>query len=176
MERTAPAGALQCPCGTPSRYNDNMNEGPSQLNKVKCPQCKYDLRGQLGVPMPRVVRCPECGQFSQTFEFRHVSYAPRRRQIPIWSIAWPLPTFIVAAMVLTFALGDVAVMLLLYRGLELGLLFTAIHASTIAFKFIIGCNDGYSQLRCIGLACYCFIATALFDSVIVMTLSFLMSK
>jgi hypothetical protein len=63
------------------------------MTEANCPKCKYDLRSHLGPPMPQMVRCPECGTVSLTYEYR-LGYSQRPSTALVWLVVVPLPTLL----------------------------------------------------------------------------------
>ncbi len=81
------------------------NATPIQSIVVKCPRCKYDLRVQVGPPVPVMVTCPECGTTTQSYQLLNPNEKRQLRSI-WWYVFVPLPGFFIVCLAVMILLPE----------------------------------------------------------------------
>ena len=150
-----------------------MSDAPppqSDPQRAICgPKCNYDLRGQLGPPVPFTVQCPECGAHLSTLNLLRPRTHLSLLKLALWTVL-PMPIgslLILVGLILTQS--EVVLIILMLYGSILGAIFAGIHASTLAFLVAMHLSD--RAHRSLLFASCVLLSTFLYDGAIVLALS-----
>ncbi len=147
-----------------------MDQADARANVAKCPQCKYDLRAQVGAPVPAMVTCPECGAESSTKELLEPLQAGPARVALGWWLVLPMPMCFFLLLVMMQTGNDFGEVMFFLSG-PIYLLLVFVHIITmIVMAAKRGGPSGWDRFE---VGFMYFVWTLLYDGAITIGLIFL---